>query len=339
GHMATAMAFLLVGAGLHTTQTAGLALATDLTTDENRPRVVALLYVMLLIGMVASALILGVLLSTFDNVRLIRVLQGAASITLVLNVIALWKQETRDPARTAHNRKTATFSEAWQSFSAGKRTGRLLLAVGLGTLAFSMQDILLEPYGGEILGLSVAQTTMLTALLAGGTLVGLALAARSLSQGYDPYRLAAFGVLVGVFAFSAVILAHPIGSPLLFRSGTTLIGFGGGLFAVGMLTATMILADTGKSGIALGAWGAVQATAAGIGVATGGALRDAVSTMAEAGWLGSVLNTPATGYASVYYIEIGLLFATLIAIGPLVRRAGYASHGQPSNFGLAEFPG
>ncbi|MEM1401467.1 MAG: PucC family protein, partial [Pseudomonadota bacterium] len=47
GHMATAMAFLLVGAGLHTTQTAGLALATDLTTDENRPRVVALLYVML----------------------------------------------------------------------------------------------------------------------------------------------------------------------------------------------------------------------------------------------------------------------------------------------------
>ncbi len=69
--------------------------------------------------------------------------------------------------------------------------------------------------------------------------------------------------LVGLAAFSAVIFSAPLMSPLLFRIGTMLIGFGGGLFAVGTLTAAMALAQDGESGLALGTWGAVQATAAG----------------------------------------------------------------------------
>ena len=338
GHFATALAFLLVGAGLHTTQTAGLALATDLATEENRPRVVALLYVMLLVGMVASALVLGFLLSDFSKVRLIEVIQGAAVVTMALNILALWKQEGRDPKVTAHDRKRPSFTDAWRAFAEGRRTGRLLFAIGLGTLGFSMQDILLEPYGGEVLALSVAETTMLTALLAGGTLVGFAIAARQLSRGGDPYRLAAIGAMVGIAAFSAVILAYPLGSPLLFRIGTALIGLGSGLFAVGMLTATMAMAEEGASGIALGAWGAVHATAAGVGLAAGGALRDIIASLADSGTLGVALNSPATGYGFVYYVEIGLLFATLIAIGPLVRHAGMAPRRRSSKFGLAEFP-
>jgi BCD family chlorophyll transporter-like MFS transporter len=209
----------------------------------------------------------------------------------------------------------------------------------LGTAAFSMQDILLEPYGGEILRLGVGATTVLTALLAGGTLGGLALAARRLARGSDPYRLAAHGALVGVAAFSAVIFAEPLGSPTLFRVGTALIGLGGGLFAVGTLTAAMAHADRAGSGLALGAWGAVQAVAAGGGIALGGAIRDVVGALAESGALGPVLAGPATGYSVVYHLEIALLFATLVAIGPLVRTA--ASDRSPGNsrFGLAEMPG
>ena len=78
GELGAALAFLLVGAGLHTTQTAGLALATDLAPEPSRPRVVAFLYVMLLVGMVASALVFGVALAEFSEVRLIQVIQGAA---------------------------------------------------------------------------------------------------------------------------------------------------------------------------------------------------------------------------------------------------------------------
>ncbi len=339
GHAGAALAFLLVGAGLHTTQTAGLALATDLAPERARPRVVALLYVMLLGGMVLGSLAFGALLADFSQLRLIQVIQGAALVTMALNILALWKQEARDPARTAHDAPRPAFREAWREFIGGGRSSRVLVAVGLGTAGFSMQDILLEPYGGQILNLSVAATTALTALLAGGSLAGFALAAHRLGKGADPYRLAASGILAGIAAFSAVIFAAPLDSALLFRIGTLLIGFGGGLFAVGMLTAAMSLAQNGQSGLALGAWGAVQATATGVAIALGGAIRDSVSALAALGALGPAFDGPAAGYGVVYHIEIGLLFATLAAIGPLVRHTGTTKTQPQSRFGLAEFPG
>ncbi len=339
GHIGGALAFLLVGAGLHTTQTAGLALATDIAPAHARPRVVALLYLALLVGMLGSALIFSLLLADFGPTRLVRVVQGAAVVTIILNVIALWKQEAQDKDATRHDRATPSFSSAWRGFIAQSRTTRLLVGLGLGTAAFAMQDVLLEPYGGEILHLSVSGTTLLTAMWAGGTIAGLAFAARRLSHGADPLRISGFGALVGVFAFAAVILADPLGSPLLFRIGAVLIGLGGGLFSVGMLTATMGAAPPKQSGIALGAWGAVQASAAGLAIALGGALRDGVAILAENGFLGATLSGPATGYGVVYHIEIALLFATIVAIGPLARHARSDKEQGEREFGLADFPG
>ncbi|HMS80513.1 MAG TPA: PucC family protein, partial [Burkholderiaceae bacterium] len=84
GHASAALAFLLVGAGMQTVQTAGLALATDLAPESTRPRVVALMYVMLLVGMVASSAILGALLADFSQIRLIKVVQGTATVTMAL---------------------------------------------------------------------------------------------------------------------------------------------------------------------------------------------------------------------------------------------------------------
>ena len=338
GRIGAALAFLLVGAGLHTTQTAGLSLATDIAPEHSRPRVVAFLYVMLMFGMMASALTFGGLLAEFSEMRLIQVIQGAAVTEMVLNVIALWKQEARDPSRTSAARERPRFGDSWRHFREAGGSLRVLVAVGLGTAGFTMQDILLEPYGAEILHLTVGETTALTALFAAGTLVGFGLSARRLGKGADPYRIAALGGLVGLFAFSCVIFSAPLASPLLFRIGTTAIGFGGGLFAVGTLTAAMALVQNGESGLALGAWGAVQATAAGVAIAGGGAIRDVMSQLALDGRLGVALAGPATGYSIVYHIEIGLLFVTLAVIGPLVRRHAPSSP-QQLQFGIAEFPG
>lgn len=339
GQAGAALAFLLVGAGLHTTQTAGLALATDLAPEASRPRVVAFLYVMSLFGMVGSALAFGVLLADFGQIRLIQVIQGAALTTFVLNVIALWKQEPRQPSLTGVDRIRPPFRDSLKALRDAGLTVRSLVAVGVGTAAFSMQDILLEPYGGEILKLSVGETTTLTAFLAAGTLLGLALASRRLSRDVDAYLLAGYGAVTGVAAFSCVIFAAPLESLPLFFIGTTMIGFGGGLFAVGTLTAAMSLADGGHRGLILGTWGAVQASAAGAGIALGGALRDLVSGLAGSGELGAALASPSTGYSFVYHIEIALLFVTLVAIGPLVRRAGRERRPDSAKFGLAELPG
>lgn len=336
GPLAAGLAVLMVGFGLHTVQTAGLALASDLAPADKRPRVVALAYVMLLLGMGGAALAYGWLLTDFSALALIQVVQGTAVATILINVVALWKQEPRRPGSTDPERVTHTFREAWSRYGSDPFAVRLLVAVALGSAAFSMQDVLLEPYGAEVLGLTVAQTTRLTALFAAGTLVGLAIAARRLGAGGDPVRLAAMGVLAGVLAFSCVIFAAPIESPTLFRTGTALISFGGGLFAVGTLTLAMNAADEASTGLALGAWGAVQAASVGAALFAGGALRDVIAAVADTGTLGAAFMRADIGYSVVYHVEIALLFASLAVLGPLVGRV---RDGSTGTLALAEMPG
>jgi BCD family chlorophyll transporter-like MFS transporter len=342
GQVASALSFLLVGAGLQTTQTAGLALATDLAPEEVRPNVVALMYAMLLLGMVAAGLAFGKLLANFSEIRLIQVIQGAAMVTMAVNIAALWKQEARGTVRKALAVSTVKFIDSWREFTKHSRAIRFLTAVGLGTAAFNMQDIVLEPYGGQIMHLPVAATTTLTAMLAGGMLAAFCTAARYLYHGGDPYRIAAYGAVIGLFAFAAVIFAAPMAAPLLFRIGTLLIGFGSGFFLVGTLAGAMARERNGENGLALGAWGAVQATSAGLAIALGGAVRDGVTSLAVHGALGPVMNGASTGYTAVYQIEILLLFATLVAIGPLVRSGVRAEDIQPAakpaEYELAEYP-
>ena len=237
GDIAAALAFLLVGAGLHTVQTVGLALATDLAPERARPRVVALLFAMLLLGMAVSAVTFGAALSHFSQVRLIQVIQGSAVVTIVLNSVALWKQEPRSSRIEPGQQPRARFGATWRQFADVGRTRRRLFATALGTAGFSMQDILLEPYGGKVLHLPVGATTALTAMLALGGGLGLTLAARWLTRGSDAHRVAAIGALIGVLAFSAVILAAPMESGRVFAAGVTLIGVGAGMFAHGTLTA------------------------------------------------------------------------------------------------------
>jgi BCD family chlorophyll transporter-like MFS transporter len=315
GPIAASIAFLLVGAGMHTVQTAGLALATDITPEKFRPRVVGMLCVMLLLGICAGALAYGALLHHFSELRLVQVVQGSAVMVLFVNGFGMWKQEPRgassryDTAEMIAARPN--LRAAWLAFRAQSQSIRRLVTIGVGTMALSMQDILLEPYGGQILHLTVGQTTELTAALAGGGLTGLAFAGRRLARGADPYRIAAFGLLTGLAAFSAVIFSAPLSYPPMFAFGVFLIGLSGGLFLVGTLSDAMGRAVDGMSGLALGTWGSVQAVAAGAAIALGGILRDSV---------GGYNHSIIAGYDAVYLLEIALLFATLIALGPLVRR-------------------
>lgn len=339
---AGALAFLLTGIGFHVTQTAGLALATDLAPEIKRPRAIALLYVMLLVGMMIAAFVIGGLLHDYSPTRLVQVIQGTALITLILNTIALWKQEARNPKATAPDRDTPTFSELWQTFMRDRRNARLLTAIGIGAAGFAMQDALLEPYGGEILKLSVGATTGLTGVWALGSLIGFMWSGRMLGFGGDPMRIAGKGIVIGINAFLMVLFAAPLGSPALLYLGALTIGIGLGLFSVGTLMEAMALAKNETAGMALGAWGAVQATCAGTGIAMGGILRDVVAMAVQGDAATATLAMRSTGYSTVYVIEIALLFAGLVALGPLVGRStrDAKNDADPSDqpFGLQEFP-
>jgi MFS transporter, BCD family, chlorophyll transporter len=338
GVAASCLAFLMTGAGMHVTQTAGLALATDIAPDDKRPRVVALLYMMLLVGMMLAAFSIGNLLADFTATKLIQTIQGAAALTMILNVVALWKQEARNAALTSSAKADPAFAEIWASFTAQPHARRLLLAVGVGAMAFAMQDALLEPYGGEILGLSVGSTTALTGAWAMGAMIAFAYSARQLSGGTDPLRLAGLGAVAGVSAFLMALFAAPLASVSLLYAGATMIGFGTGLFSVGTMIAAMGLAQRQNAGLALGAWGAVQASCAGLGVAMGGLIRDGMAYAALHDAMGATLAGRATGYGTVYLIEILLLLLALIVLGPVAGLHKSYGINEKEGFGLSEFP-
>jgi BCD family chlorophyll transporter-like MFS transporter len=103
----------------------------------------------------------------------------------------------------------------------------------------------------------------------------------------------------GLPAFAAIIAAGPMGQPSLFVAGTWLAGLGAGLFGHGTLTATMRSAPREQVGLALGAWGAVQATAAGVAVALGGIIRDLITAMP-----GAEAFRPEAPYTPVFSLEL-----------------------------------
>jgi BCD family chlorophyll transporter-like MFS transporter len=133
-----------------------------------------------------------------------------------------------------------------------------------------------------------------------------------LGRGASPLALAWWGGLVGVGAFAMVVSSAMSGAVAMLIAATLVAGFGAGLFSHGTLTATMRAAPRDQIGLALGAWGAVQTTAAGVAIAIGGIVRDVVVVADRAG-------DPATAYLVVFAAEIALLIGALVLAVPLLR--------------------
>jgi BCD family chlorophyll transporter-like MFS transporter len=301
---------------MHIVQTVGLALATDLVQPEDQPKVVGLMYVMLLVGMILSALTYGALLETYTPGRLIQVIQGTAVVTIALNGLAMWQQEARDRRRAAAPRDETAFTTALRQLSARRGMLRLLAVIALGTAGFGMADVLLEPFGGQVLSMTVAQTTRLTVVMACGSLVGFALASRWLGRdGWQPMTVALMGAAIGIPAFGLVMASAALLTVPLLILATVMAGFGAGLFGHGTLTATMRAAPREQIGLSLGAWGAVQTTAAGAAVAIGGVIRDAMLLSPHA-----APATPAAPYLPVFGLEALLLMLALIVAWPMRRQ-------------------
>jgi MFS transporter, BCD family, chlorophyll transporter len=135
-----------------------------------------------------------------------------------------------------------------------------------------------------------------------------------LGQGGQPMAVAATGAMIGVPAFLAITASALVLAVPLLIGATLMAGFGAGLFGHGTLTATMRSAPRDQIGLSLGAWGAVQTTAAGVAIAFGGVIRDAML-------IGPAQGASGAGpYLPVFGLEAGLLLLALVAAWPLWRR-------------------
>ena len=303
--------FLAYGIGVNIVETAYLALVSDLTPPKERGRVLAVLWMMLVLGTIVSSILLGGLLVNYSDEKLISILQTSALLFLVFTVASLWRQERlRSDGRVVgyHAEEIRVRMSLGQSVTLLLRQPilrRLFAILFLGTAAFASHDVLLEPYGGQVLKLSVSDTTRLTSLWGLAMLVAIPAAGWLLWRGFSPVLPILMGCAVGALGFLVISIASDAALATAFRSGVWLMGMGRGLFIVGSVALVMALTDREHAGLFFGLWGVMQSLAQGVGVVGGGLVRD----IAEAR-TGNVV----VGYTAVYGIALLSLIAALLLL-------------------------
>lgn len=305
-----AIIFLAYGIGVNIVETIYLALVSDITPPEDRGRVLAVLWMMLVMGTVISSIAMGQFLVVFSFMRLIQAMQTSAVIFVALTYIALFNQERLRPdgkidAPELEIKVRMSLGDSLRMLVNQRVLLLLFVLLFIATLGFSTHDVLLEPYGGQVLGMNVTQTTQLTALWGVAMLAAIGVAGWLLWRGRSAVLLIGLGALCGCLGFLTISYASKDAIVPIFRGGVALIGLGRGLFIVGSVSLIMSLADMAHAGLFMGLWGMMQAIAQGFGTIGGGLVRDIVQQQT-----GNV----ALGYTVVYSSSTVLLISGLLLL-------------------------
>ena len=299
--------FAVYGVGVNIVETTYVALVGDVTSDQDRGKTLAILWLMLVLGTVVGAFIAGLMLQDYSHRRLIAVLQASALVFIVCAIVSVVGQEKMRPDGTLVNKppERIRFSlrESLQKVWQAPTLRGLFFIFFVATLGFGTHDILLEPYGAEILGMSVTATTLLTALWGVAMIVAIVGAGLWLWRGGSSARLLILGGIAGIIGFSCVSVSGYTNVTWSFLVGVTFIGIGRGLFIVGSIATVMNLADRNHTGLFIGIWGVVQSLAQGVGTIGGGVARDIVKVQ---------YNSPLLGYVGVYAVA-GMLLVIMVA--------------------------
>jgi len=302
--------FLAYGAGINIVETIYLALVSDITPPKQRGKVISVLWMMLILGTVVSAVVVSYLLQEYSHKKLIQVMQASGIIFILLTVAALWGQERLRPDGSIISdmetvRVRLSLWESIRGLSGQRVLQALFVIIFIATMAFATHDVLLEPYGGEVLGMSVSATMGLTGLWGVMTIVGVGSAGGLLWQKRSPATLIALGCMVGILGFGLTAYASQNMQINAFRLGVSFISMGRGLFLVGSVILVMSLTDVSHAGLFLGVWGIVQAMAQGFGVIGGGLMRDILER---------VTGDVVVGYTSVYLTSLVLLSSVILLL-------------------------
>ncbi len=321
GTVLAVLAFTAVGLGVSAAGTSLLALLARLVDAPRRAGAAATVWVMMIVGFAFTAGLAGRFLDPFTPARLVAVSGAVSAIAFTVACLALAGLErharpraTAD-AQAARPRFLAALAEVW-----GERdVRRFTVFVFVSMIAYSTQDLILEPFAGALFGLSPGATTQLAGVQHGGTLAGMLLAALAGRRigGVAFGSLQAWtvgGCLASGAALLGLVSAATLAPHWPLHANVFALGVANGAFSIAAIGAMMSLAGQGRSareGTRLGLWGAAQA----IGFASGGLAGAAASDLAR--W---IIGSAGPAYASVFLLEAAL-FAAAAA---LAARIGFA---------------
>jgi BCD family chlorophyll transporter-like MFS transporter len=323
--------YLGIGLGVGAAGTSLLVLLAKRVAPARRAAAASTVWLMMIAGFAVTATTAGRFLDPYTSARLVAVTAGVVGIALVLAVAALWRLErTADRARpeatTSHPAFRAALAEVW----AESEARRFTIFVFVSMLAYSAQDLILEPFAGVVFGNSVGESTKLAGLQHQGVFFGMlgVAVAGSVFKGRLLGSLK-FWTVTGCVASAGALWAlsaasmHGPGWPLGLN--VLLLGIANGAFAVAAIGSMMANAANGagsREGVRVGIWGAAQALAFGLGGFAG----TVVSDVAHA-----LLGAPVLAYAVVFGLEGFLFLVSALLASQLAYQPAAAVRAAPAS--------
>jgi BCD family chlorophyll transporter-like MFS transporter len=330
------LSFLAVGMGVGAAGTSLLVLLATGVDDHRRGAAATVVWVMMIVGFAVTAPLAGHFLDPFSGARLMAVSGTVSAIAFVVALLAVTGIEPEQRFRASdRSAKRTDFLAVLGKVWAEPVSRRFTIFIFVSMLAYSAQELILEPYAGLIFEMTPGATTKLSGLQHGGVLVGMLLVA-AITMGiggklFGSLKLwTAVGCIGSAIALAAIALGGSVGPAFPLKPAVFALGLSNGVYAVAAIGSMMALAGRGgeaERGTRMGVWGAAQ----GIAFGAGGFLGTMAVDLARL-----VTADPTHAYASVFAAE-GLIFigAALLALriehaptrerrsNPLVRAAAF----------------
>jgi len=312
------VAFLMIGLGVSASGTSLLVLLAKRVAPSRRAAAATVVWLMMIAGFAVTAGLAGRLLDPYTPWRLVQVSFGVSAIAFAVTLLALYRLEGDDAvpvaAAAAPAAPRASFRDALAQVWTEAAARRFTLFIFVSMLAFSAQDLILEPFAGTVFGYTPGASTQLSGVQHGGVLIGMLLVAAA-GSGLAGQRWGSLrawtvgGCLASGVALLGLVRIGLSGEGTWLGLTVFLLGAANGAFSIAAIASMMRLAGEGRQaceGTRMGLWGGAQAVAFGLG----GLLGTAASDLAR--WL---VGTPAQAYAAVFALE-ALLFvgAALLAV-------------------------
>jgi MFS transporter, BCD family, chlorophyll transporter len=301
GVVLACIASVLLGAGVSAAGTPLLALMSERALPTQRAAAAAITWILMIVGIIITAVVSGSLLDPFSMTRLVAVAGGIGGVGLLIAWIATLGMEgsaiaAKDsPATTREARPSfwKSFETVWNEPAARLFAGFVFLAM----FAYSAQDLILEPFAGLAFAMTPGESTSLSGAHHGGVLVGMILTAVAARFTGQLRQWAAAGCFGSALAYLALVLSPSFAGVTAFTSIVVVLGLANGVFAIGAIGSMMALTGDrrdGRAGLRLGVFGAAQAMAYALGTLSGAAGVDAARVL---------LGSPVRGYVAVFAVQ------------------------------------
>ena len=342
------LAFCLIGLGVSASGTSLLVMLAKRVPEGRRAAAATIVWMMMIFGFAVTSGMAGKLLDPYSPLRLVLVTAGVCGAAFVLALVAIYRLEGHSPStaqvRQASETKQPAFRQAMAQVWAEPAAQQFTIFVFVSMLAYSAQDLILEPFAGTVFGFTPGASTSLSGLQHGGVLAGMILVALAGVMGarwsHKPglrhvgslRGWSVGGCLASALALAGLSAAGFVGPGWPLSATVFALGVANGAFSIGAISSMMRLANQGRhasEGLRMGLWGAAQAVAFGLG----GLMGSAASDIAR--WL---IASPGAAYASVFGLEAALFVLSAVlawGVGKPARQNTPAPQNNALSFSLA----